>query len=173
MTNEPGKALRHLVTVHTHPEEMAGVEVGRERMPESGYALECLDVERGRPRMKFEAYQEVRVLGRGEGRETGPVRRDCLLPLLLVHILQVGQPAAGPEMWHPIPRSRRRAAGHPDHTVDAEHRCQPDGIAQVSVVLAGYLLVGMQRVAPGIERPDAQSMRRDQVEPCGPARRAC
>lgn len=48
---------------------------------------------------------------------------------------------------------------------------QPDGIAQVSVVLPGNLLVRMQRIAPGVQRADAQPVRRDLVQPCRPALR--
>ena len=145
-----------LVAVHAHPEEVARVEVARDGRPERGHPAERLDVEHARPGVQFQADAQFGVLGGGELGQAGPVGRDLLLPLPLVDALQVGEPAAGPEVRHLVAGGAARAAGQRDHPADAEQRGQPDGVAQGPVVLTGQVLIGVQRVAPGVQRVDLQ-----------------
>ena len=118
--------------------------------------------------MQLEADAQPGVLGGGELGQAGPVGRDLLLPLPLVDALQVRQPAAGPEVRHLVAGGAARAAGQRDHPVHAEQRGQPDGVTQRPVVLAGQVLVGMQRVAPGVQRVDLQPVPGDGGQPGRP-----
>src|SRR5215469_4527391 len=173
MTNEPAEALSDLVAIHAHPEKVAGIKVGRQRCSECGHALECLNVEGGRSRVQFKTDQQVRILRCGERGEIGPVWPDRLLPLTLVDVFEVGQPAACPEVRRPVFWSRRGAASHGDYSLYSEQCGQPDGIAQVRVVLPGNRQVGMQRVAPGVQCSHAKSVRGDLIQPISPASLAC
>ncbi len=55
------------VSVHPHPEEMARVEICRERRPECRQLLEGGDVVDRGTRVQFDADQQVGVLRPGEG----------------------------------------------------------------------------------------------------------
>ena len=58
--------------------------------------------------------------------------------------------------------------GQRDHAVRAEQRGQPDGVTQRPVVLAGQVLVGVQRIAPGVQRVDLQPVPGDGGQPRRP-----
>ncbi len=90
-------SLDHPIGVHLHPEEVAGIQVGVEVFTETDELLEGLDVVDGRPGVQLDADLDVRVLLGRERGELRPVGNDGLLPLAVVHSLQVRQPAAGAE----------------------------------------------------------------------------
>src|SRR2546430_5627538 len=61
--------IHHGHRVHAHPEEVARVDVGRDRIPERGDSLERLDVVHDGAGMKLEADQELGMFAGGELRD--------------------------------------------------------------------------------------------------------
>ena len=110
------------VPVHPHPEEVARIEVGRQGRPERDELLEGGDVVHGGSRVKFDADQQVRVLGAGEGGEVRPVRRDDVGPLTVVDPFEIRQPASGTEVRGVVCRAAARASGHRHHPVGSQCR---------------------------------------------------
>src|SRR5437588_6570189 len=61
--------VHHRHRVHAHPEEVAWVDVGRDRIAERGDSLERLDVVHDGAGMKLEADEELRMLAHCEFRD--------------------------------------------------------------------------------------------------------
>src|SRR5947208_15855613 len=104
--------------VHAHPEAVARIEVGRDRLAERRDALEALHVVDGGAGVELQTDQQSWVLGPGEVGKPGPVGEDAFLPLGFVDALQVGQPAAGREVGDAVAAGPRRAAGEGNHPVE-------------------------------------------------------
>src|SRR5947207_8051588 len=92
-------------------------------------------------------------------RESCPVGLYPLPPLQLVDRLEVGQATTGGEVGCAVAGRARRAAREGDDAIHPEQRGQPDRIAQVGVVPARDRLVGMQRIAPDVQRRHPEASR--------------
>src|SRR5436305_7272062 len=69
-------------------------------------------------------------------------------------------------MWRgTVGRTRRRAAGHHNDAIDAEHRGEADRVAKIGVVRLGDFRIGMQRIAGNVEGRDAEAPSGDFVKP--------
>jgi len=141
------------------------VDVGRNRVTKARDPVEGLDVVDGRAGVKLETDQELRVLFRREFREGRPVRLDRRLPLPIGDALEVGKPASARKVRGSISWCAGWAARKGDDTIDSQFGGQPDRVAQVGVVLFRDRLVGVQRIAPRVQRADAQAAAGDFLEP--------
>src|SRR4051812_235383 len=102
------------VGIHLHPEEVAGIEVGVEVLTQSDELLEGFHVVDCRAWVELDADLDVGVLLGGELRELGPVGNHGLLPLTVVHALQIREPAPRPETPTPTPRGSAGATKPPN-----------------------------------------------------------
>src|SRR5205807_4494007 len=117
--------------------------------------------------MQLDADQQLRVLPPCEPGELSPVRQAGLLPLALVVALEVRQPPAGGESRTHV----ARAAGEPEHAIDAELGGEQDRLAELHVVAARELTVRVGGVAPRVQRSDAESALLDACPPALAPRR--
>src|SRR5437899_4544210 len=74
--------------IHPHPEEVAWIDVGRDRIPQARDPVEGLDVIDDCAGVKLQAYEQLRVFVGHELRDVEPVRFDRRLPLRVMNALE-------------------------------------------------------------------------------------
>jgi hypothetical protein len=145
------------IRVHMHPEEMTRIDVRGNSGGNGRKLLEGLHIVGDRAGMKLEADHQIGMGLDRERTDVGPVILDPLVPLALIDVLQIGQPAAAGKMRRHVARRSRGAAGHANDPIDAALGGQPDRVAQRGIMRLGDALVRMHRVAPAVESADFET----------------
>src|SRR5207245_8577102 len=107
--------------IHSHPEEVARVNVGGDRIPQARDPVEGLDVVNDRPGVKLQAHEQLRLLVGPEPGASEPAWFHRRLTLRVMNALEIGEPAAAGEMRRAVAWGAGRTARQRDDAVHSEH----------------------------------------------------